>query len=236
MTDPDYVHAALLIDRSGSMSSIREDAQGGINSFIEEQKQVPGKMTLSVYQFDTEYEKVYGPVLIADAAGYALYPRGMTALNDALGRSITETGEWLASLPEDQRPGKVIFTIVTDGQENASREWTLAKCKELITQQQDDYGWEFVYVGANVDAFATGASYGMAGSTQYQATAASTQQVYTRMSKSMSGLRTNNLGGASYSSVMSGNVDTDMTFVVPSTQSPEKEDSAKAQQEDKDES
>ncbi len=88
-------------------------------------------------------------------------PRGSTALLDATGRLITEVGEMLAAQPEDQRPGRVICLIMTDGCENASRTWTLDQVKALITEQQRVYGWEFIFLGANIDAVGVAVAMGM---------------------------------------------------------------------------
>ena len=99
---------------------------------------------------------------LADVPPLELAPRGSTALLDALGRLIIDAGERLAALPEDQRPGSVIVGVMTDGMENASREWTHPRIKELIEQQTRDYGWQFLYLGADQDAIEEGAKMGFA--------------------------------------------------------------------------
>ena len=99
---------------------------------------------------------------LADVPPLELLPRGRTALLDALGRLITTAGERLAALPEDARPGSVIVGVMTDGMENASREWTHPRIKELIEQQTRDYGWQFLYLGADQDAIEEGAKMGFA--------------------------------------------------------------------------
>src|SRR5712671_3389984 len=123
MTDPAYTHYVLIIDRSGSMARIRDDTQGGVRHFIAEQATVPGKATLSLYQFDTEHDRVHDFADLAGLPPYTLTPRGGTALNDACARAISETGARLAALSEDTRPGKVVVVIATDGQENSSSEF-----------------------------------------------------------------------------------------------------------------
>ena len=143
----------LVIDRSGSMASIREDAEGGVNSFIQQQAAQPGQASLTLVQFDTEYEFLCRGVPIAQAPRYELRPRGSTALLDAVGRAITETGERLAALPESGRPGLVIVVIVTDGQENSSREFERETVRQMVEHQRTKYNWRFIYLGANQDAF-----------------------------------------------------------------------------------
>lgn len=194
-----YTHLSLVVDRSGSMASIRDDAEGGINTLIKEQSAVPGEMTVSLYQFDDNYEKVYGPIAATDAPEYRLSPRGMTALLDATGRAIVETGEFLANLPEDQRPSKVIFCVVTDGHENSSHEYTRDQIKKMVETQTNQFNWEFVYIGANVDAFDEAQSLGFAASAGYQSTGASTRGVYAGASRSFTSSR---VGGQSVASTL----------------------------------
>ena len=113
-------------------------------------------------QFDTEYEFVQNGSPIADVGPYQLKPRGSTALLDAVGRAINETGRRLNDMDEADRPGLVVFVIVTDGQENSSCEFSLAKIREMIEHQQSVYKWQFSFLAANQDAFAEGAAMGIA--------------------------------------------------------------------------
>ncbi|MFO0428865.1 MAG: vWA domain-containing protein [Planctomyces sp.] len=157
----DLTDITMVIDRSGSMSSIRSDAEGGINTFIDSQKSEPGEALLSLVQFDTEYEFIHKGVPIGNVPKYSLVPRGSTALLDAVGRAINETGARLAAVEESQRPGLVVFVIVTDGAENSSREFTREKIREMIEHQQSVYKWQFTFLAANQDAFAEGATLGI---------------------------------------------------------------------------
>lgn len=157
----DLTDITLVVDRSGSMDSIKNDAQGGINEFIREQAQESGEALLTLMQFDTEYELVHNGINVADVPPYELKPRGMTALLDAVGRGINETGERLAAMPEDDRPGLVVFVIVTDGHENASEEFPRAQIRKMIKHQQEGYNWQFTFLAANQDAFAEGGSLGV---------------------------------------------------------------------------
>lgn len=158
----DLTDITVVLDRSGSMASCQKDAEGGLNTFIDEQKKQPGGAVFSLVQFDTDYEFVHRGVPIDSVGKCELHPRGNTALLDAVGRAITETGERLKNIAEDQRPGLVVFVILTDGQENASKEFKRAQIKEMIERQQSTYKWKFLFLGANQDAFAEAASMGIA--------------------------------------------------------------------------
>ena len=151
----------LVVDRSGSMSTIRDDMNGGIANFIEEQKNLPGEAKISIVQFDTEVETVVKCVNIKECPTFDLQPRGMTALLDALGRTIVQTGERLRNMPENERPGLVIIKVITDGDENSSREYNLDQIQKLVKQQQDEWKWQFIFLGANIDAFSTGRGMGV---------------------------------------------------------------------------
>lgn len=154
-------HITFLVDRSGSMENIKEDMEGGINSFVEEQKKIEGDARISLYEFDTSFDTVYENKSLDDAKKYKLIPRGGTALLDALGRSIIQTGEILKSTPEEERPEKVLFIIITDGEENSSSEFKLPKIKEMIQHQTEKYNWEFIYLGANQDAISVAGDMGI---------------------------------------------------------------------------
>lgn len=160
MTDPNKTLIILISDRSGSMAAIKDDAEGGINTFIKEQGEQPGVTELYFTEFDVSHDLVFNGEA-RKFGGYKLHPRGGTALLDAMGFTITQVGEMLAGLEEDIRHGKVYCVISTDGQENSSSEWSHAQIKELVTQQTDQWGWEFVYLGANQDAIQVGASVGI---------------------------------------------------------------------------
>jgi hypothetical protein len=162
MTDPTYTDITMVLDRSGSMQSIKEDTVGGFDAFISEQRRLPGRCTVSLVQFDNLYEEVYTGRDLADVPSLTLVPRGSTAMLDAIGRAVNATGARLAAMPEDGRPGTVIVGIMTDGLENASREFTYPMIKALIEQQEQVYGWTFMYMGANQDAIEVGASLGVA--------------------------------------------------------------------------
>lgn len=189
MTDSSRAHVFLIADRSGSMGSCREATQDGINEFFNGQKSMPKQITASLFDFDDFHDTVFEHLPITDVPAYELVPRGMTALLDAIGFAFTREGEWLASLPEDERPGTVVAVIATDGMENHSTEWKdqgadpAARIRALITQQREVYGWEVLFIGANMDAIAVGANMGIPrGQTMtYAATDTGTRSAYRSM-------------------------------------------------------
>jgi hypothetical protein len=157
----DLTDITVVLDRSGSMQSCRSDAEGGLNNFVQEQKKAPGHALFTLVQFDHEYEFVHNGISIQDVPQLALVPRGRTAMYDAIGRAINETGKRLGAMPEDQRPGLVVFVILTDGAENASREFKQEQIKAMIELQQSQYQWKFIYLGANQNAIATASGIGV---------------------------------------------------------------------------
>lgn len=189
MTNPNYTHISVLVDRSGSMASIRGDAEGGLRAFLSGQRAQPGRLTTSVFQFDTEYEEVARMAEGDPLRRWRLQPRGTTALLDSLGRAILATGRDLAALPEHERPGQVFFVVVTDGMENASREWTRDRVLAEVRQQADVYGWTFVYTAANQDAIAEGGRLGFAHATNFAATGAGVRSSYTALGASVGSAR-----------------------------------------------
>lgn len=185
----DLTDITMVIDRSGSMASIRSDAEGGINTFVDSQKSEPGEALLTLVQFDTHYEFVHRGVPISSVPKFKLVPRGSTALLDAVGRSINETGARLGAMEEAQRPGLVVFVIVTDGAENSSKEFTREKIREMIEHQQTVYKWQFTFLAANQDAFAAGASMGIAQDGIADYAMDKMQHVYAATAKKMSRMR-----------------------------------------------
>jgi hypothetical protein len=184
MTNPDLTLIAVLLDRSGSMQSIKTDTEGGFDAFVEAQRALPGRAVVTLARFDNEYERVYTAKPIAEVPPLQLLPRGMTALLDGIGRFSTEVGAELAALPEAERPGKVIVVVMTDGHENASREWTKAAVRALVEQQESRYSWEYLFLGANIDAITVGGDLGFKAdrSITYAAAPASVNAVFSSVS------------------------------------------------------
>lgn len=185
----------LVIDRSGSMVSCKNDAEGGVNTFIQEQKSAPGEAFLTLVQFDTEYDFVHTGAKINEVTKYTLIPRGGTALYDAVGRAINETGKRLSEIPLDDRPGLVVFAIVTDGEENSSKEFTGDQVREMIEKQSNDYSWQFTYLGANQDAFKAASAMSIPTSGTLSYAADSSSAAYASLSANMTRMRTCSLVG-----------------------------------------
>lgn len=196
MTNPNYRHIAIIMDRSGSMQSIRTDAEGGLAVMLENLGAEAIHTTVSLYQFDSDYEPVYEMTNINDVPRYELAPRGSTALLDAIGRTITSTGETLAAMPEEERPSVVIVIITTDGLENASREFKLDQINSMINHQRDVYDWRFMFLAADQDAFAASDAMGIPRSSSLAYASASTEDSYRVGWNLASRLTTNS--GASY--------------------------------------
>ena len=171
MTDPNYTALLLIIDRSGSMAAIRDDMIGGLTSLLAEQASEKGLLTVDILSFDDSIELQCS---LADPSSVqiALEPRGMTALYDGIGIGVAGFGQTLAGLPEHARPGIVQVVVVTDGHENASREYTADQVRALVTRQTEKYGWDFVFLGANQDAVMTGATLGFEADSSMTYTAA----------------------------------------------------------------
>jgi hypothetical protein len=154
-----------VLDRSGSMASIAEDVIGGLNTFIREQAQVEGEAWFTLVQFDDRYEVVHAHVPVQQVppvTDRTYVPRGSTALLDAIGRTIVDTGVRLAMLPEGDRPQAIVFAVQTDGYENASREFTREQIFEMIRHQEEKYAWQFVFLAADQNAIEEGGKLGFA--------------------------------------------------------------------------
>ena len=189
MTRADLTHLYFLLDRSGSMQSIKTDTEGGFAAFIEEQRKSAGECRVTLAQFDNQYDVVYSDRALADVPPLDLKPRGSTALLDAMGRLVTSAGAELAGLPEDRRPGTVIVAVMTDGHENASREWSHAAIKALVDQQTKDYSWQFLYMGADQDAIEVGMSLGVSAAASVTYGRGKTKEAMAMSSQKMAKLR-----------------------------------------------
>ena len=202
MTDPNYTHYLLVIDRSGSMHATKDDAEGGIRTFVKDQCKFARKATLTLVQFDDKHETVYDFTRLSAAGKYVLEPRGMTRLLDAVGFAVTQAGEKLAAMPEHERPGKVAVLIVTDGQENDSREWSKDQVQALVRQQTETYGWAFTYIGSALSTFADARSIGIGpeSTLNYSASGAGTRSAYRAASASATAFASGQSAGVTYDS------------------------------------
>jgi uncharacterized protein YegL len=192
----------LVLDRSGSMSSTKSDAEGGLREFIRKQKLVPGQCDVTFYRFDNEIERVFDkkPIERVEEAELRLDPRGSTALLDAMGQAIDEVGKRLKDTPEDERPEKVYVVTITDGQENCSRKHSYSMLSYEIERQTKRYKWEFVFIGANQDAIATAAKMNILPqyTLSYEASKIGTQNVYASLTSNITRARTG-LGDVQFS-------------------------------------
>ncbi|MDO4622620.1 MAG: hypothetical protein Q4B22_06675 [Eubacteriales bacterium] len=155
----------FILDRSGSMVGLEADTIGGFNGMIERQKAEEGEVNVTTVLFDDQYELIHDrfPITaIRPLTEKEYYVRGCTALLDAVGKTIQKMVNVQRYLLEDQKAEKVIFVITTDGMENASREYHQAEIKRMIEKERDTYGWEFIFLGANIDAVAEAKKYGIA--------------------------------------------------------------------------
>ena len=181
-----YLDLNIVLDRSGSMAAIEEDMEGGLRSFISDQKKLEGKeITVSYTTFDTVVEEVFVAKDIKEIKpeDLTLEPRGMTSLLDAVGRAINTTGERLKALKEEDRPSKVTFLIITDGDENSSTEFTGEMIKTMVTTQKETYKWDFVFLGANIDSFGTAQRLGINTGVNYKGTKNGTKALFRAVSK-----------------------------------------------------
>ena len=154
----------FILDRSGSMSGLEKDTIGGFNSTIEKQKQEAGEAYVSTVLFDTEMEVLHDRVPLAriePLTDKEYYARGGTALLDAIGGAIHHIGNVHKYAREEDRPAKTIFVITTDGYENASRKYSSDRVKQMVERQKQKYGWEFIFLGANIDAVETARNFGI---------------------------------------------------------------------------
>lgn len=206
----------VIIDESSSMYQLASDTISGFNKFLEDQKIVPGEVIFTLCKFNTTYSLVHDCVKIASVPSLdnkTYSPKGYTALLDAVGNTIDEVGKKLAAMPEEERPAKVLFLIMTDGEENSSKKYTREKVRQMIIHQREVYNWEFVFMGANIDAVAEGESLGVirSNSLNYQPSSAGTKALYGNISESTTRYRSS----ASQVQNFFGNTPVIITPVIP---------------------
>ena len=157
----DLTDITLVLDRSGSMSAIKNAMEEALAKLLEEQKAAPGRAHLTVYQFDDVFECVVQGIDLRMADPIRIHPRNRTALIDAIGCAINLTGARIERCNEQFRPGKVVFVIISDGLENASKEYTRGAVYDAVCHQREKYSWQFVFLGANQDACLSGQQLGI---------------------------------------------------------------------------
>ena len=179
----DLTELVFILDRSGSMAGLEADTIGGFNAMIEKQRGEPGEAVISTVLFDNETEVIHDRVSLdrVPALTEKEYDvRGCTALLDAVGGAIHHIGNVHKYAREEDRPEKTLFVITTDGMENASRRYTYDKVKSMIERQRERYGWEFLFLGANIDAAREAARFGIRAdcAADYHADSMGTEAVY----------------------------------------------------------
>lgn len=177
------VELVFILDRSGSMAGLEADTIGGFNAMIEKQRKEPGEAVISTVLFDNETEVIYDRISLDRVPALTekeYYVRGCTALLDAVGGAIHHIGNVHKYAREEDRPEKTLFVITTDGMENASRRYTYEKVKSMIERQRETYGWEFLFLGANIDAAREAARFGIRAdcAADYHADSIGTEAVY----------------------------------------------------------
>lgn len=154
----------FILDRSGSMSGLEEDTIAGFNTMLDKQCKEKGKATITTVLFDDELELIHDQVdvkKVKKLTSKDYYVRGTTALLDAIGITLNKTITKMKNTKKKERADKVMFVIITDGMENASREYDHQKVKAMIDKQKEKYNWEFIFMGANIDAVRTASMFGI---------------------------------------------------------------------------
>ena len=184
----------FILDRSGSMAGLEKDTIGGFNAMIEKQKAEAGEAYISTVLFDNESEVIHDRFPLRDVPRLTdreYYVRGCTALLDAVGGAIRHIGNVHKYAREEDRPEKTLFVITTDGMENASRRYSYEKVKDMITRQKEKYGWEFLFLGANIDAAREAARFGIGAdrAANYHADTVGTGVIYEAVSETVCNFR-----------------------------------------------
>jgi uncharacterized protein YegL len=151
--NPKWINLVFVIDKSGSMWSSESDVIGGFNKTIEEQKAIEdGKVTVSMFTFDSTVHELYIGKDINDLPKFDYHADGMTAMNDGIGTAIDNVGKWLYNKDKsnEEMPGKTLVVVMTDGMENSSTEYTLKQVQDRIKEQTEKYSWEFIYMGTDI--------------------------------------------------------------------------------------
>lgn len=192
----ELIELVFILDRSGSMCGLEDDTIGGYNALLEKQKKEDGEAVVTTVLFDDKYELLHDRINlngVAPITDREYFVRGCTALLDAVGKTISKIGNVQKNTTDSERAEKVLFVITTDGMENASREYSYEKIKAMIERQKTHYGWEFIFLGANIDAVHTAARFGIDEdrAANYHADREGTQLNYKVVSEAVSSFRAN---------------------------------------------
>jgi uncharacterized protein YegL len=189
-----YSHIVVVLDRSGSMAKVSDDTIGGINSFLAEQRNVKGTATVSLATFADDYTLIHDFVpleQVGDITSKTYRPAGFTALLDALGRTINNVGAKLAKMDEADRPSQVLFVIISDGEENRSKEFNRSQIFDMISHQRGKYNWNFVYIGCSQDQIQEATNLGIApaNAAMYSQTKGGTRRLFKSISENATSYR-----------------------------------------------
>ncbi len=190
----DLTELVFILDRSGSMSGLESDTIGGYNGLLDKQRNEVGEAIITTVLFDDKYELLHDRINVKGVAPITnkdYFVRGMTALLDAVGMTITKIESAQTHTVEEERPEKTLVVITTDGMENASREYTKEKVKEMVERMQEEHGWEFIFLGANIDSVKTAGGIGIRAdrTANYHADSVGTAQNFCSVSAVASNLR-----------------------------------------------
>ena len=186
----------FILDRSGSMTGLEDDTIGGYNGLLGRQKKVDGEARITTVLFDDQYEMLHDHADIKKVEAITereYFARGCTALLDAIGKTISTVGKRHKFAPDSEVPAKTMVVIITDGHENASREFNLKQVKEMVERQKEKYDWEFLFLGANMDAISTAAAFGISAdrAATYSATKKGTRDNFEAMEQVCCSVRAN---------------------------------------------
>ena len=188
------VDVVFILDRSGSMGGLESDTIGGFNSMLEKQRKIEGKAFITTVLFDDQYELLHDRVninKISNITEKEYFVRGSTALLDAIGKTIAKEKAIQDTLGKNEKADKVLFVIITDGLENASKEYNSSTVKKLIETQKEKYGWEFLFLGANIDAIETANTIGISAerAVNYKSDSIGTKKNYDTLNKAVEEVR-----------------------------------------------
>ena len=188
------VDVVFILDRSGSMGGLESDTIGGFNSMLEKQRKIEGKAFITTVLFDDQYELLHDRVNIAKVNNITekeYFVSGSTALLDAIGKTIAKEKAIQDTLGKNEKADKVLFVIITDGLENASKEYNSSTVKKLIETQKEKYGWEFLFLGANIHAIETAHTLGISAerAVNYKSDSIGTKKNYDTLNKAVEEVR-----------------------------------------------
>lgn len=205
MPNDNLTDITFILDRSSSMARLAEATVMGFSKFVEEQRATKGDAVMTLVQFADEWKVDYAAKSIKDVPRLSYRPHGNTALYDAVASAILRLGERLSMTPEAERPGKVVFVIMTDGEENASREFAAnhggaKRLQEMIKHQEEKYNWLFIFLGANIDSERAAAAIGISAdkSVQYSADVRGTEGVMGGVTRGVGTYRSATRGGTDH--------------------------------------